>query len=175
MSVLSKLLERVIRKQLVAFLDTNDLHPKYQSAYRAALSTETTLTAVLSTLIQEMNAGNITLLSLLDLSTAFDCVDHELLLNRLRITYRLESSVINWFASYLSDRTQIVHHDGRFSATSTMRFSVPHGSVLRQLMLLLYTADIEKLIAHRELSPYLYADDTQMLHLLPPGKHTSAS
>ena len=94
LSVLSKLLECVISKQLVAYLDTNGLYPKYQSAYRAAHSTETTHTAVFSALIQEMDTGNITLLSLLDLSAAFDCVDHEILLNRLWITYGLESTVI---------------------------------------------------------------------------------
>ena len=109
-----------------------------------------------------MDVGNITLLSLLDLSTAFDCVDREILFNRLRITYGLESAVIIWFESYLSNRTQSVHRDGRFSLRSAMRFGVPQGSVLGLLLFLLYTADIEKLIAHRGLSPYLYVDDTQM-------------
>ena len=115
-----------------------------------------------------MDAGNITLLSLLDLSAVFDCVYHEILLNWLRITYSLES-VINWFAFYLSHRTQSVHHDGRFSARSTMRFGVPQGSVLEPLMFLLYTADIENYITHRGLSPHLYADDTQMFICCRPG------
>ena len=159
----------VISKQLVAYLDTNGLYWKYQSDYRAAHSTETTLTAVFSALIQEMDASNITLLSLLDLSATFDCADHEILLNRLRITYGLESTVINWFASYLSDRTQSVHHDGRFLAKSTMQFGVPQGSILGPLMFLLYTADIAKLIVHRGLSPHLCADDTQMFIGCRPG------
>ena len=148
---------------------TQLVYPKYQSAYRTAHSTKTTFTAVLSELIQEMDAGDITLLSLLDLSAAFDCVDHEILLNRLRITYGLESTVINWFASYLSDRTQRVHRDGQFSARSTMRFGVPQGSVLGPLMFLLYTANIEHLMAHRGLSPRLYADDAQMFICCRPG------
>ena len=71
----------MISKQLLAYLDTNDLFPKYQSAYRAAHSTETTLTGVLSVLIPEVDAGNIALMSMFDLSAAFDCVDYEILLN----------------------------------------------------------------------------------------------
>ena len=169
LSVLSKLLERVISKQLIAYLDTNGLFPMYQSVYRTAHLTETTLTVVFSALIQEMDAGNITLLSLLDLSAAFDCVDHEIFFNQLQITDDLESTVINWFVSYLSDRIQSVHHDGRFSARSTMPFGVSQGSVLGPLMFLLHTSDIEKLIAHRELSPHLFADDTQMLIFCHPG------
>ena len=92
-----------------------------------------------------------------------------ILLKQFRITYGLESTVINWFASYLSDRTQSVHLDSRFSARSTMRFGVPQGSVLGPLMFLLYTADIEKLIARPGLSPHLYADDTQMFICCRPG------
>ena len=93
---------------MLAYLDTTGLYPKYQSAYRAVHSTDTTLTSVFLAMIQEMDAGNITLLSLLDLSAAFDCVDHEILHNRLQITYDLESTDIKLVRVLLSTSTSVL-------------------------------------------------------------------
>ena len=133
-------------------------------------STETTLTAVFSVLIQEMNAGNITLLLLLDLSAAVDCVDHEILLNRLLITYGLESTVINWFTSYLSDRTQRsllskVNYAVRCSARVRIRATyIPTlYSKHRRINSASWTVVISLCWWHTD------------VHLLPPGQHTSAS
>ena len=79
----SKVVERVVTEQLNEYLLTNDLMPRYQSAYRKKHSTETALLRVWFDMLNAADTRQITLLGLLDLSAAFDCVDHDLLLQRL--------------------------------------------------------------------------------------------
>ena len=83
LSIVSKLLERAVCSQLVAYLDEANLMPPNQSAYMRCHSTETALTVAFSEVISELDKGNLVLLSMLDLSAAFGCVDHDILLNRL--------------------------------------------------------------------------------------------
>ena len=80
LSVVSKLLERLVSRQLVAYLTDNDLFPDLQSAYRANHSTETAVLRVLSDILTALDSGNLVVLMLLDLSAAFDSVDHAALL-----------------------------------------------------------------------------------------------
>ena len=112
LSVISKLLERAVSAQLAVYLDCNKRMPPNQSAYRKCHSTETALTAVFSNIIEKLDKGNLVLLAMLDLSAAFDCVDHEILLNRLKRSYGIQSLAHSWIKSYLTDRTQRVHHKG---------------------------------------------------------------
>ena len=86
-SVVPKLIKRAVCLQLVAYLDADKLMPPNQSAYRRLHSTETALTPVFSDIINELDRGNLVLLSMLDLSAAFDCVDHRILLSRLDMSY----------------------------------------------------------------------------------------
>ena len=82
LSVISKLLERLVAKQLTSFLHEHQLLSPQQSRFRAGLSTESAVTEVLSDLVDSVDRGNTALLALLDLSAAFDKVDHDILLNR---------------------------------------------------------------------------------------------
>ena len=84
MSVVSKLLERIVSSQLVKYLKENDLLPDLQSAYRALQSTETAVLKVLADLLLALDSGDLAMLTLLDLSSAFDSVDHDTLLQRLQ-------------------------------------------------------------------------------------------
>jgi len=104
LSVLSKLLERLVSKQLVTYLKDNSLLPDRQSAYRAHHSRETAVLRVLADILLALDTGNLAVLTLLDLSAAFDSVDVDTLLRRLQISYGLGGMVINWFTSYLSGR-----------------------------------------------------------------------
>ena len=92
--------------QLPEYLDDNNLMLPNQSAYRRSHSTETALTAVFSDIIGELDRGNLVLLSMLDLSAAFDCVDHGILLNRLDTSYGIRFTSRQWLTSYLSSRTE---------------------------------------------------------------------
>jgi len=106
------------------------------------------------------------MLTLLDLSAAFDSVDHNTLLQRLRKSYGLGGKVmIDWFTSYLSNRKQQVHTTTSSSVPSAVLFGVPQGSVI---LFLLYTADLLQLVKHH-LTPHAYADDTQIYGYCQPS------
>ncbi len=105
LSVLSKLLERLVARQLLAYLTASKLLPELQSAYRAFHSTETAILKVLADILRAVDGGDLAMLTLLDLSAAFDTVDHATLLTRLRKSYGLGGSVHRWFKAYLEDST----------------------------------------------------------------------
>ena len=169
LSVMSKLLERLVGKQLVGCLTASGLLPRLQSAYRAHHSTETAVLKVMTDILRALDTGNLAVLTLLDLSAAFDTVDHTTLLRRLSVTYGLDGAVLNWFRSYLSGRTQFVRCGSSKSASSTLSCGVSQGSVLGPILFLLYTADLLGLIEQHDLIPHLYADDTQICGYSPPS------
>ena len=90
--VLSKLLERLVARQLPDYLNRKKLLPHLQSAYPAHHSTKTAVVKVLMDILRAPDAGDLTMLTLLDLSAAFDTVDHATLLRRLKISYDIRSS-----------------------------------------------------------------------------------
>ena len=99
---------------------------------------------------------------MLDMSAAFDTVDHQILLRRLEISFGISSTVLEWFTSYLTHRRQRVQHSGHTSNTTTLTCGVPQGSVLGPILFILYTADITKIIQKHGLLHHLYADDSQI-------------
>jgi len=108
------------------------------------------------------DAQEVTLLELLDLSTAFGCVDHAILLHRLQIgSASLTDVVLEWIFSFLSERTQQVAYNGRLSSVHVL-FGVPQGSVLGQLLYVLYTAELFHVVARHQLRLHMYADDSQV-------------
>ena len=147
LSFMSKVVERAVAKQLNDFLADNDLLPRYQSAYRKRHSTETAMLRIWSDVLMAADARHVTVLGLLDLTAAFDCVDHGLLLMRLERTIGLTGGVLNWMRSFITDRTLQVSYDGRLSSTCSVYYGVPQGSVLGALMFVLYTADIKQVVA----------------------------
>ena len=107
-------------KQLVKYLKDNGLLPDLQSAYRAGHSTETAMLKVLADILLAIDNGDLAMLTLHDLSAAFDNVDHTTLLERLRVSYGLNDVVLSWFLSYLTDRSQHVRTSGSRSASSAV-------------------------------------------------------
>ena len=103
---LSKLLERVAAFQLLDYMHSNSLFEPLQSAYRRFYSTETALLKIQNDVLCSMDHGGVKLLVLLDLSAAFDTVDHHLLLSRLETKLGLSGTVLQWFTTYLANRKQ---------------------------------------------------------------------
>ena len=169
LSVISKLLERLIAKQLVRYLKDNNLLPDLQSAYKPHHSTETAVLKVLADILLAVDSGNLVMLTLLDLSAAFDSVDHHTLLWRLRKSYGLRCVCFDWFKSYLSGRTQYVRSTSTSSEPSEVQYGVPQGSVLGPILFLLYTADLLQLVRSHHLTPHAYADDLQIYSECKPA------
>jgi len=109
------------------------------------------------------------MLTLLDLSAAFDTVDHLILLRRLMISHGVNGVVHSWISSYLANCTQYVRYSGSRSTPIPVLCGVPQESVLGQILFLLYTADLVQLVKSFELYPHLYADDTQIYGFCRPG------
>jgi len=106
---------------------------------------------------------------LLDLSAAFDTVNHDILLQRLQVSFGIDGVALKWFRSYVLGRTQYVRRGVSSSSVVHLLCGVPQGSVLGPILFTLYTADLVALIARFGLSPHLYADDTQVLGTCSPA------
>jgi hypothetical protein len=162
LSFLSKVVERLVSAQLVRYLQEHNLMPCMQSAYRRHHSTETALLRVLSDFFTAADSQQVSLLGLLDLSAAFDCVDHDILLLRLERDFGITDTALDWIRSFLTMRTQQVFFNGVLSAVSVLPSGVPQGSVLGPLLFLLYATELFKIIADDGLNAHSYADDTQV-------------
>jgi hypothetical protein len=114
-----------------------------------------------SCILAELDGGRSVFLVLLDLSAAFDTINHELLLSRLRDDFNIAGVALDWFRSYLSGRKFCVQAGGFKSKDYPLDIGVPQGSVLGPLLFTLFTTPLMKIFAKHEISYHLYADDTQ--------------
>ena len=106
LSFLSKIIEKAVALQLTSYLEDNHLYEPLQSAYKKSHSTETALIKVHNDIVTAIDSGHSVILVLLDLSAAFDTVDHRILIRRLSTRFGIRNRALDWFVSYLSDRTQ---------------------------------------------------------------------
>jgi len=118
--------------------------PVRQSAYRLYHSTETAVTKVFNELLQAADEGDVSAYCLLDLTAAFDTVDHDLMLLKLERQFGLRGIVLKWFQSYLCDRIFQVVYNSSTSYTVHVMCSVPRGLVLSPWLFIMYTADLEE-------------------------------
>ena len=162
LSVISKLLERLVARQFVAYLNATRLLPTTQSGFRRGHSTETAIIRVLSDL-DAVDRDDTAILVLLDLSAAFDTVDNGILLERLRVTFGVDDTALAWFRSYLlCGRKQHVCCGSKCSDLVDVICSVPQGSVLGPILFIIYTANLESIVSEHGLSLHQYADDSQI-------------
>ena len=121
-------------KQLCSHLHRSNIYEKFQSGFRPHHSTETALVKIVNDLLLSADKGNISLLVLLDLSAAFDTIDHSILLDRLEKLVGVTGKALSWFKSYLSDCFEFVHVNGDPSALTRVKYGVPQGSVLGPML-----------------------------------------
>ena len=164
LSYLSKVIEEAAGQQFAKHLEKNCLQEVCQSAYKKGHSTETALIAVFDTLLTGLDKPNTGfLVAMLDMSAAFDTVDHAILLERLRSTFGITGTVIQWFESYLSNRTVCVSIDNTLSDQLELDCSLPQGSKLGPRLYSDYTQPLGSLLRLLLLCYHLYADDSGIL------------
>ena len=146
-SFLSKVIEKAVTIQTYSYLNTHDLLPNFQSAYRQYHSTETALIRVTNDILVTVDSNVDVVLLLLDLSAAFDTLDHSILLRRLETYFGFTGSVLEWFSSYLRGRSQSVMIGSTTSTSKSLEFGVPQGSILGPLLFILYIAPLQDVIA----------------------------
>ena len=127
LTYISKLIERLVSHRLTSYLSDHNLLPTVQSAYRQNHSTETASLKIVSDVLDAADTGHVTPLALLDLSAAFDTVDHNILLSRLECSYGFSGTKLKWIASFLKNRSQIVVFAGIKSAPTSLLYGVPQG------------------------------------------------
>ena len=162
LSFLSKVIEKCVALQITKHLEENDLLPRVQSAYRQNHSTETTLAKVVDDLLLITDSNSKAILVLLDLSAAFDTINHQLLLGKLKKHYGITGKALEWLESYLEDRKASVRIGHATSTPLTISIGVPQGSILGPLLFVLYTKELEAIAQHHGITVKLYADDTQL-------------
>ena len=160
LSTISKILERLYLSRLKP--QVSPLCSPLRSAYRLHHSTETALIGIVNDMFEAADAGCATVLLALDLSAAFDTIEHAVILRRLSDTLGVTGTALNWIKSYLTARTSFV----RIGSISSSKFSLdtgdPQGSVLGPLLFTLFTTPLCDIITRFGLRFNQYADDTQI-------------
>ena len=157
--VLSKVLERVVYDQLLSHLSTFDLLSDKQSGFRPQCSTQDVFLHVTECWRDAIDRSMLTAAAFLDISKAFNCVNHDILLSKLACYGVMDDSLV-WFASYLSSRMQRVCLQGSSSGWGLVRAGVPQGSILGPLLFSIYVNNLPAVVHNCQLS--MYADDMEI-------------
>ena len=167
---IAKILEKLVLSQVSSYLNSHNLCNTCQSAYRLGHSTETDLLKVVNDLFLSLNKGDISVLALLDFSSAFDTIDHPILVHRLHTDIGFTVTVLQWFSSYLTDRSLYVSLSNHCSAFTHVQSGVPQGSVLGPMLFTMYIKPLSAIIHSHSIIHHSFADDIQLqISALPDG------
>jgi exonuclease III len=160
LSALSKILEKVICKQMMSYLDENNLLCPDQFGFRPKSQTNHVVQKMMNTITNSAEQNKVTIATYLDLSKAFDCLQYDKLFKKLE-ALGFDTNATNWFKDYLSNRTQCVDLDGPLSDWEKVNLGVPQGSICGPILFLLYINDVNN--SDSEAIFTKFADDTTVL------------
>ena len=169
--LISKIFEKIVHDQMIDYLAQYNILYKYQSGFRTKHSTDLCLSYLNDKILKGFDNGLFTGMILIDLQKAFDTIDHNILLEKLKAIGFCDDTV-NWFHSYLTDRAFLVSIENRYSSISKISCGVPQGSILGTLLFLIYVNDMKQAVSSDLL---LYADDSCLIfqhkHVTEIEKH----
>ena len=157
--VFSKILERLMYNRLLQFINKHKILYNYQFGFRKGYSTTMALRILVDKIMSALDKGDFVVGVFLDLSKAFDTVNHQILLNKL-FKYGIRGLALKWFESFLCERKQFVVYNNVKSRESLITCGVPQGSILGPLLFLLYINDMANI--SKLLFIILFADDTNL-------------
>ena len=157
---MSKVIEKVVLKQLNSHMAANNLHCDQQFGYKKKFSTEGLLLQIVDEVLVGFEQKSGTILILLDMSSAFDTVDINKLLHILEHKINLRGTVLRWFHSFLTGRKQKVIINGQMSELLLTLYGVPQGSVLGPVLFNIYVSSLPSFIQKQGFTSSMYADDT---------------
>jgi len=156
---LGKALEAAVIIQLDEHFASNKLEDEKQSAYKKHHSTETLLLKVHNDIMKSLDNNEVAMLVMLDLSAAFDTIDHKILVDRLSDMYGIRGTALRWFKSYLQDRTQSVVINDNESVKKKLNYGVPQGSKLGPVLFNAYIMPLSKIAERNGIADQKYADE----------------
>ena len=162
LSAFSKILEKLVHKGILSFLNQNNISSQLQFGFRPTFSTRLACSYLFSKITDLFNDNNLVLAFFLDLTKAFDTLDHDILLTKLS-NYGFRGVVNDWFHSYFNDRQQKVRIKDKYSDIKPISNEVPQGSTFGPLLFLIYINDVFQDIDYETI---LYAMMQQFLYIL---------
>ena len=157
--IFSKITEKYVETTFRAFLTTHKYFSEYQFGFKLCHSTIDALLAIINIVTNSLNSNEKCVIISFDLKKAFDCVDHKILLEKLKNICNRKSH--KWFKSYISDRYSFVAHNRKISKPRILKLSVPQGGCLAPLLFIIYMNDISRLTLSGKL--FLFADDMSLI------------
>ena len=155
MKFMSKVIEKAASCQVTTHVDDNTLGEIHQSSYKRFHNTESALLKVKNDILQYVDHGKVVFVVLLDMSAAFDTVEHSILLNRLKSHFGIKGYFLSWYESYFEKRSVRVTINNAVSDEHTLTYSLPQGSFIGPQGFIMYTIPIGDLLV-RSYSAIIY-------------------